>query len=155
MIPLGGATETTKDHGAFRVVLGVLDGEVPEQMAVHDQKLVRPGPHLSPLLEHDPCPPIPRPGFAAREEVCGHIIQPIIYHVRCDLFSTVSTFQRRQVGVEVPGHQKHRPAGALADGRDNTFDANRVVGGQVKTENEPALSSQRHLETQNVRPMTM
>ena len=60
-----------------------------------------------------------------------------------------------QVGVEVPGHQKLLPAGVLADVRDNAFYGNRVVGGQVKSENKPEQSSLSHLEAHHVWPVQL
>ena len=58
-----------------RVVLGVLDGDVLEYMAVNPQKVVRPGPHLTLFLDYVPHPPIPRLGFGTREELHSHVFQ--------------------------------------------------------------------------------
>ena len=91
MLPLGGAVETPKNHEVILVFPRVPDRDIPEHMTISSQKANHQGPYLPPLMAHTTCPPLPRPGFAVREEVAAP-----------DLLSTVDALWRHQVGAEVP-----------------------------------------------------
>ena len=93
-------------------------------------------------MAYDPHPLIPCPGFVAQEGVCGNALHPKGLNGCRDLFSVSAPLRRcHQVGVEVPGHHRRRPAGALADVCDNAFYGNRIVRGQIILNNETWLSS--------------
>ena len=50
MFPQGGAAESPQDHVAINIVLGVLEGYVPEQTLIFPQKVIHLVPHLPILL---------------------------------------------------------------------------------------------------------
>ena len=134
---------------------GVPDGDILEYMAVSSQKLVCPGTHLPPLLVHAPHHPVSLQGFAAWEEVRGHVLQSRGRNSRRNIFSVVALIWSPQVSDEVPGYHQRCPVGALSDGREGAFGGNRVVEGHAITKNESVLSHQRYLETQNSRPVLL
>ena len=76
MLPLGGAVETPKNHEVILVFPRVPDRDIPEHMTISSQKANHQGPYLPPLMAHTTCPPLPRPGFAVREEVAAPISYP-------------------------------------------------------------------------------
>ena len=145
--------ETPQYHIILNIAQRLLDRDVLEHTVVIIHKAIHPGPHIPTPVEHNSCAPVPYPGFAAWEEVCGQVFKASCSKGLCNIFVSRISLQCIQVHVKVTGHQKRGPMGAMDDGQDDNIYGQDTVWGQVKNHYVPPLLSQLQLESDNIGAM--
>ena len=80
-----------------------------------------------------------------------YVFQPCDSEGHRNILLMCVTLWRRQVGIEVAGHQQFCPAEPLADGRDDSLCGQDAFQGDIAPHNMPPFPSWRQMKSGNVR----
>ena len=121
-----------------------------EQTGVCPQYIFSTVLHIPSPAEHATRPTVSQPRLELWEEMDAHVFQPYGGEGRRNIFVTYVPLFRRQVGIEVSGHQKLFHIGLLADGRNYGIYGRGVVCDDISPHNVPPLTYLCQLKYDNV-----